>query len=638
MLKKVMVVDDDNGMRDNLQDILEDEGYSFCSASTCVEALKIAEKEMPQVALLDLKLPDDSGLNLMAALKSLNPECICVMVTAYANLDTAVAALEKGAFQYLQKPVRTVEMLRLLERIFEMVQIRAEKRQAEDKLKESEERFRTIFETARDMIFLKDRELKYTLVNPSIQTLYEKEITDFLGKTDETIFGDKESEARNWEENAVLNGNTMEMEEIRTISGTRRTFHTVMVPMSGSTGEITGICGISRDITATKHLEAQLIQAQKMEAIGTLAGGISHDFNNLLQAILGYTQMMMMDKPDDHPDMSKLEEIEGATKRASDLIQQLLTFSRKVESKLRPVDLNTQVQQVSKLLNRTIPKMIEIRLQLADEVSAINADPGQLEQVMLNIGVNARDAMPDGGKLIISSANVHLDEAFCRNHFELSPGQYVMLSIKDTGIGMDQMTLERVFEPFYSTKPTGQGTGLGLAMAYGIVKNHNGSILCESRKGSGTEFKIYLPAIEGNAGKKEKVIRAEPPKGNGETILVIDDEFVLRKLITQVLTLHNYNVLTSKNGEEGIEVYKTKQDQISLVILDMIMPGMGGKNCMKEILKIDPHANIFIASGYTSNDTRYEIEQNGARGFIRKPYDFMDILRIIREFSTASNP
>ena len=628
---KILIVDDDEGMRDNLEDILQDEGYTVFSAANCATALKLAEKNHPHAAILDLKLPDDSGLNLMANLKKIHPDCVCVLATAYADLDSAISALDKGAFQYLQKPVRTIELIKLLERIFEIIQMRDEKDQAEKKLRESEERFRTIFETARDGIFIKDKDLRYTLVNPSMERFYNLTALDFIGKTDDDLFPDATHDHQKQVEKRVIEGEIVEEEEERTVDGMVRYLHTIKVPMVGNSLNINGLCAFSRDITETKRLEAQLMQAQKMEAVGILAGGISHDFNNILQAILGYCQMLLLDKSDKDPDLLKLQEIEDAAKRAKELVKQLLTFSRKVESKLRPIDLNNEVRKIQKLLVRTIPKMIDIELDLQDRIHTINGDPGQLEQVFMNICLNAKDAMPEGGKLSISTANVDLSKEFCRTYLDASPGANVLLAIADTGHGMDKQTADHVFEPFFSTKPTGEGTGLGLAMAYGIIKNHNGAITCESSKDTGSVFKIYLPAVGVRAKKEEPKKKKEVQKGQGETILVIDDEEVLRKLMKQVLTINGYNVITAENGEKGLEIYKKDHKIISLIILDMIMPGMGGKQCMKEVLKIKSDANVIVASGYTSKEAKKEIAEMGSKALIEKPYDFEDIFNIIQE-------
>ena len=401
--------------------------------------------------------------------------------------------------------------------------------------------------------------------------------------------------------------------------------------MTNSSGEIVGLCGFARDQTQTRQLEAQLLQAQKMEAIGTLAGGISHDFNNLLQAILGYAQIMLLDKPVDDPEYGKLREIEKASLRATELTRQLLAFSRKVEIHPRPLDINQVVRQVEKLLKRTIPKMIEIELRLVDPILTVNADSGQLEQVLLNIGVNARDAMPDGGRMIIETTNVRPDETFRRIHLSDAAEEYVLLSISDTGQGMPSEVLDHIFEPFFTTKRPDQGTGLGLAMAYGIIKNHHGHISCDSQPDVGTTFHIYLPAIETAAESLSERREDSIEKGCGETVLVIDDEEFLRQLADDMLSKNGYNVLKAGSGEAGLSLYKQHMKSITFVILDLIMPGMGGKQCLDEILKINPKANVLIASGYAVEDPAKDPILFRAKGFIQKPYNFRHMLKMMRQ-------
>ena len=630
MLKTILIVDDDEAMADNLCDILSDEGYDPIMANTCTDALAQADTRHPQVALLDLKLPDDTGINLLAKLKEKNPDCVCALMTAFADVDSAVTALEKGAFHYLQKPVRPIELINLLERIFETIQIREDKRIAEERLRDSERRFRTIFESAQDAIFLKDADLRYTLVNPAMERLYGLKADDFCGQTDEQLFGEEKGNQTRNIETRVLQGEIVE-EEMKLVRDTTKIFHSIKVPLPGQDGDTGGICGFVRDISITKHLEAQLLQAQKMEAIGTLAGGISHDFNNLLQAILGYAQMLLMDKNVPLANAAKLREIERAAQRATELTSQLLAFSRKMEIHPRPVDLNQVVLQVEKLLKRTIPKMIDIELRLTDSVLTVNADPGQVEQVLLNIGVNARDAMPDGGRLIIETENVTQDTALGRLHLGDVGGEYVRLSIADNGQGMTEEVRQHIFEPFYTTKQPGKGTGLGLAMAYGIIHNHGGHILCESQPGNGTTFYIYLPAIK-MATVRPVATREDPiQRGNGETILVVDDEEFLRELARDMLSNNGYQVITAGSGESGLSLYREKSDAIALVILDLIMPGMGGKHCMEEILNFNPDAKVVISSGYSMEDPASDEVLQRARGFIQKPYNFRKMLKLLHD-------
>jgi signal transduction histidine kinase/ActR/RegA family two-component response regulator len=389
-----------------------------------------------------------------------------------------------------------------------------------------------------------------------------------------------------------------------------------------------------RDISEQKNLEGQLQQAQKMEAVGTLAGGIAHDFNNLLQAIQGYTELLLMRKKEGESDWRELQEVIRASKRGAELTQQLLTFSRKVESKRRPLDLNQEVGELRELLERTIPKMIDVEFKLADNLKMVNADSAHLKQVLVNLAVNAKDAMAEGGKLLIETQSVTLDQEFCRRYAEVKPGDYVLFSISDTGHGMGKETLEHIFDPFYTTKEVGKGTGLGLAIVYGIIKNHEGYITCYSRPEVGTTFRIYLPTIEPEAVPVDVLIAPEPEglaRGGNETILLVDDEEFIRELGVDALGRAGYTVLTASNGENALELYRQERARIDLVILDLIMPGMGGSKCLEELLKIDPHTRVLIASGYSPDGPTKGALDIGAKGFVSKPYDTSQLLQLIRE-------
>jgi CheY-like chemotaxis protein len=294
------------------------------------------------------------------------------------------------------------------------------------------------------------------------------------------------------------------------------------------------------------------------------------------------------------------------------------------------VELNLEVRSVCKLLERSIPKMISIELHLAERLKIINADPAQLEQIMMNLGVNARDAMPDGGNLIFETENVILDEEYCKTHLEATTGEYVMLSVSDTGNGMEKEIAEHIFEPFYTTKETGKGTGLGLSTVYGIVKRHGGNVNCYSESGHGATFKIYFPVIEQERAVAEEKEVQVPVSGGNETILLVDDEESIRELGEDILVRFGYTVVTASDGESALEIYRRKEQKIDLVVLDLIMPGMGGRRCLEEILKIDSEATVIIASGYSANGKVKEALESGAVEFIGKPYNIKDMLRKVR--------
>ncbi|MGD8385815.1 MAG: PAS domain S-box protein [Desulfobacteraceae bacterium] len=395
-------------------------------------------------------------------------------------------------------------------------------------------------------------------------------------------------------------------------------------------GNAAGMLVMLRDISARKELEAQLSQASKMEAVGTLAGGIAHDFNNLLQAISGYTQLLLMGREKGDPDHDKLTAIENAAQRAGELTERLLIFSRKVESRLRPVDLNHEVEQVVKLLERTIPKMIQIRVDPVQDPLWINADPVQLEQVVMNIAVNARDAMPEGGTLTFCARNVSLSEEECRSLFEADPGDYALLKISDTGCGMEPIVQEHIFEPFFTTKGGGKGTGLGLSMVYGIVKNHGGSIACRSRPGGGTVFEVYFPVLSENESTGRNPEEEKTPPRGSERILLVDDEDSILEIGSDMLHRFGYESVTARSGEEALETFRAEKDRIDLVILDLNMPGIGGVKCLQALKKIDPDVKVVVATGLAGKEQAQKVMELGAAYFIPKPYRLKDMLKTLR--------
>ena len=504
-----------------------------------------------------------------------------------------------------------------------------------DRKQAAEERIRlaTAVEQAAESVIISDRKGTIHYVNPAFERLSGFSSEDIVGKNFRILKSESHDETFYREMWQTISSGTAWSGRIsnRMKDGSLRQFETTISPLRDKNGAIVNFVSVNRDVTQEVALESQLFQAQKMEAVGTLAGGIAHDFNNLLQVIQGYTEVLQSEVGRSKSGLEALQKIHRSAKRGAELTRQLLTFSRKVQSERRPLDLNREVEQVKTLLERTIPKMIEIELFLSESPAVVSADPIQVEQAIMNLAVNAKDAMPEGGKIIIETERVKLDEQFCKTHLGARPGEYVLLSISDTGHGMDREILEHVFEPFYTTKGVGKGTGLGLAMVYGIVKNHEGYILCYSEISTGTTFKIYLPAME-QSGQRQKADDMEDLFENGdETILLVDDEEYIRELGVELLTDAGYNVLTATDGEEGLGLYRREQKKIDLIILDLVIPGMGGKKCYEEILKINPKAKILIVSGYSANGPGKVALEAGAKGFVGKPFDVSHLLEKIRE-------
>ena len=511
--------------------------------------------------------------------------------------------------------------------VIAMVHDITERKLAEEALRKSEENFRAIFETAPDCIFIKDRALKYVLVNPSVESLFGRTSAEIVGLSDGELFGEAAERRTREMDYRVLDGEMVEVEFSEIINGAAVTLHVVKAPMFDDAGQITGICGIARDITQTRQLEAQLLQAQKMEAIGTLAGGIAHDFNNLLMGIQGHISLMLMDTSSDHPHGAHLTGVEDMIRSGATLTRQLLGFARGGKYEVKPTDLNDLIRKSSDMFGRT-KKEIKITRREQDGLWVVDADRGQIEQVLLNMYVNAWQAMPGGGEMTLSTQNMILDELFVKPH-KAKPGRYVKISITDTGIGMDEPTRQRVFEPFFTTKGRGRGTGLGLASAYGIIRNHGGFITLYSERGHGTAFNLYLP-VSASGAVVDAALERQVIKGT-ETILIVDDEDIVLNVGVEVLKTLGYQVLSARGGPEAIEIYRQKAGEIDMVILDMIMPEMGGGRVFDAMKGINPAVKVLLASGYSLNGQASNILSRGCGGFIQKPFSIIDLSKKIRE-------
>ena len=402
-------------------------------------------------------------------------------------------------------------------------------------------------------------------------------------------------------------------------------FSMKILPVQSKEKEATVV--ILKDISLQKNIEARLIQAQKMEAIGTLAGGIAHDFNNLLMGMQGYVSLMLMDIKPTHPHYRRLKAIENQVESGTELTRQLLAFARGGKYEVKSANINELIIKTSNMFGRT-KKEIKIHRKYQKDIWTVEVDQGQIEQMILNLYVNAWQAMSKGGDLNIKTENVTLDETYVKP-FKIEPGNYVKLSISDTGVGMDKRTKARIFEPFFTTKEMGRGTGLGLASVYGIIKNHGGFINVYSEKNKGTTFSVYLPAFEKKVIKK-KDLSAEVLKGS-ETILLVDDEDVIIEVSLEILNALGYQVLTARSGKEAIEVYKKNKDKIDIIILDMIMPDMGGGKVYDRIKEINPDIKVLLSSGYSIEGQATEILKRGCNGFIQKPFNISELSQIIKK-------
>ena len=412
----------------------------------------------------------------------------------------------------------------------------------------------------------------------------------------------------------------------------------IATPIKNEKGNIMAALELVIPITERKRVEEeksflqeQLRQSQKMEAIGRLAGGIAHDFNNLLTIIKGYTQLLLIELKESGSLKNNLEEIKRASERAADLIRQLLAFSRRQILEMKVLDLNNILKNLDKMLHRVIGEDIELVTILAEDLGRVKTDPGQIEQVVLNLAVNARDAMPDGGKLTLETANVALDEAYARAHIAVIPGRYVMVSVSDTGVGMSPEVKERVFEPFFTTKEKGKGTGLGLSTVYGIVKQSGGNIWVYSEPGQGTTFKIYLPRVDEPLEElKEEVVKEKFPRGS-ETILVVEDEEEVRKLAARVLKRQGYKVLEASEGNEALVICEKYKEPIHLMLTDVVMPKMSGRELANRLGSLHPEMKVLYMSGYTDNAIALHGILEEGLNYLQKPFTVDGLARKVRE-------
>jgi PAS domain S-box-containing protein len=509
-------------------------------------------------------------------------------------------------------------------------------RRRTDQARESERKYRQFFESHLAGAIVTDPEGRLLQANPAaLQMLGLSALKDFEGRRMSSLYARPEERdellARIRDRERV---DQIEL-ELRRLDGSPLHVLTSMTAQKDAEGRVE-IHGFLLDVTERKRLEAQLRQAQKMDAIGRLAGGVAHDFNNLLGVITGYGELLERDLPPDHPGRRRLREIRRAADSASALTHQLLTFSRQQSLETRVVDLNEIVPGAERMLRRLIGEDIELVATLAPGLGRVRADPGQIEQVILNLAINSRDAMPTGGKLMIETANVDLDERYADSHAGVKPGRYVMLAVSDTGQGMDADTLSHSFEPFFTTKDQGKGTGLGLATVYGIVQQSGGTVNVYSEPGHGTSFKIYLPRVA-DEQSRERVAVTPPAAIQGtETILLVEDSDSLREMIGEVLEASGYSVIQASTPETSTKVLVDKGATVDLLLTDVIMPGMAGPELAARLQSTNPRARVLYISGYTD-------AMIGSRGviqpgmhFLQKPFTFDALLKMVREVLDAS--
>jgi PAS domain S-box-containing protein len=499
-------------------------------------------------------------------------------------------------------------------------------------LSASEEKYRSIFEETKDVIFISNPGGKFIDINPaglewlgysSLEELKRIDIpNDLYTDAKDRVLYQLEIEQQGYVKDFEV--------QFKKANGQKITAMITATAVRDEKGIIVNYRGIMRDVTLEKTLEHQILEAQKMEAVGQLAGGIAHDFNNILSAIIGYGNLILMHVQEDSPLRSYVKEMLASSERAAMLTQNLLTFSRKQIINPQPCGINEIIRNVAPVLTKLIREDIELKLELSTEDSIVVVDRLQIEQVLMNLVTNARDAMPAGGILTISEQTIDIDGTFIEVHGYGKIGRYAIISVEDTGAGLDEMTKARLFEPFFTTKEMGRGTGLGLAMVYGAVKQNNGFINVYSEVGNGTTFRIYLPEATGTAERSEDAVILSP-LGGTETILLVEDDRALRILVVTVLDKYGYTVIEAIDGDDALARFNEHKESITLLITDVVMPKRSGIEVFEEIKKFNPEMKALFMSGYSKDITRVKGILNTSVNFLQKPVSPNTLLKKVRE-------
>ncbi|MBI3411063.1 MAG: PAS domain S-box protein [Planctomycetes bacterium] len=507
-----------------------------------------------------------------------------------------------------------------------------ERKRAERALVESHSVLNAVIEGASDAIFVKDLQGRYVMINAAGARFIGKPVEAIIGNDDRALFTpDTACILMERDRQVLAAGESRTFEETATAAGVTRTYLSCKGVYRDAHDKVIGLVGIARDVTELKRLEEQFRQAQKMEAVGRLAGGLAHDFNNLLTVINGYSALVLSGLRVDDPNRERLVEIQRSGERAANLTRQLLAFSRKQVLQPQVVNLNTLLGELGKLLRPLIGEDIEVALAPDGDLGLAKVDPGQFEQAITNLAVNARDAMPQGGRLIIETHNAELDEDYAERHPEVRPGRYVLVTVSDTGQGMDEATKARIFEPFFTTKGPGKGTGLGLAMVYGFVKQSGGHVEMSSEWGHGTTFTVYLPRAE-ETTPSAKMFPDVPRVSKGaETVLLVEDEDAVRTLSRLVLQSNGYTVLEARDGLEAIRVAQRHQGPIHILVTDLVMPRMSGRQLADLLAQARPHARVLFMSGYTDETVLRHGVPEVSVAFLQKPFNPIDLAWKVRE-------
>lgn len=645
---KVLIVDDDLRMCESLKALLSNQGYILKTCNSGKKAIEYLNKDDFDLVLLDIVIPDMDGYQIMDYINNQSPDTLVIVITGHASIKSAIKFIKNGAYDYIRKPFEPEELLITVKNGLDHKRLESENGVVNAKLTRTEECYKYLVKNSPDIIYMLDGQGNFKFISNSAERLLGFQIEQLIGEHYTTLIHDNDLEKAKWSFNERRTGDraASQMELRLKICDASGQFKDCKVghltielksngiydePIRKEDKKFIGTHGVIRDISDRKQLESQLKQAYKMEAIGTLTGGIAHEFNNILGIILGNTELALDDVPEWNPAHFNLEEIKTAGLRAKNVVRQLLSFIRKTDIKRQPISIIPVVKDALKFLRSTITANIDIRQTIQDTADTVFADPTQINQIMINLCTNAFHAMEEtGGMLNIGIQNVLLDEdSAVLIDPELTQGNYVKVTVSDTGPGIAPEIIERIFDPYFTTKEVGKGSGLGLSVVHGIVKIHRGAITVDSELGQGTTFSVFFPVTEEEVVTESKTIEALPT-GN-EKILFVDDEESIVFIMRQMLERLGYQVEVKMNPVEALELFRSGPDQFDLVITDMAMPQMDGDKLVKEILNIRPEMPIILCTGFSEKVAEENAKELGIKAFAMKPLAIRNLAMVVRK-------
>jgi PAS domain S-box-containing protein len=592
----------------------------FLRVETAVALDEALSKQKWDLIVSDYTMPRFSAPAALEMVKKGQHDIPFLVVSGSVGEDIAVRMMKAGASDYIMKG-QLNRLVPAIEREIREAERRREKRRVEQELNKSQQWLSAVIEASRDGIAVFDSG-QFLFANPAFARLYGvRSPSELIGQEIGKVMGNEaQQQFETWQRQRDRGVSPPTLTEFRSLE---KDGHWLELEASLSFTTIADksfLMVVVRDIRDRRRLEEQLRQSQKMDAIGKLASGVAHDFNNLLTAITGYSQLALQNLKPDHPLRAELGEIQKAADKAASLTHQLLAFSRKQPVTQRIINLNTTVLDMQRMLTRIIGSHIDLRTFLGESLGQVKADPDQIGQVILNLIVNARDAMPNGGKLTIETTNVDFDEEAALHHGRLQPGPWVLLSVSDSGCGMDSETQSHVFEPFFTTKEPGKGTGIGLSTVYAIVEQSGGGIWVYSEPNRGTTFKIYLPRVDGESERRTPGPLPEADSEVFETVLLVEDDEMVRHLMRQVLARRGYTVFEARQSAEAIEACRTQQGVIHLLVTDMVMPGLNGWELAQRVVELRPEIKTLFVSGYAEAALIHQGIQDNTVNFLQKPF------------------